>query len=72
MNNEELREKFTEAYQTVIQEAPADLVNRCNTSLTWEQDTPYPHIDHNLIKGLPEPIINKIVELYEHLRLKDF
>ncbi len=60
--------RFSEAYSRVINNAPVELRERADCSLSWEQDFTFPHIDKNFVKQLPEPIINELVDLYEHLR----
>jgi hypothetical protein len=68
MSVQEQRMRFSEAYSRVINNAPVELRERADCSLSWEQDFTFPHIDKNFVKQLPEPIINELVDLYEHLR----
>ncbi|MDR3681450.1 MAG: hypothetical protein P4L41_15895 [Flavipsychrobacter sp.] len=68
MSVQELRMRFSEAYSRVINNAPVELREHADCSLSWEKDFTFPHIDKNFVKQLPEPIINELVDLYEHLR----
>ncbi len=68
---QEQRMKFSEAYNSLIKNAPEDLRTRADHNLYWENGFTYPHIDKNFVRQLPEAIINQLVELYETLRKGD-
>jgi hypothetical protein len=65
---QEQRMKFNEAYYRLISNAPRELRERTNCELSWENGFTFPHIDKNLVRQLPENIINELVDLYETLR----